>query len=203
MEHAVGDAVSKSIQRSHQIWGRTIMAFDYDVYGPFEIPQTDRRNRVSKDDLKEKFWRDTVADEDEDLPYACGVYVFTVRAGKGALPWYVGSANRQTFQQECFQSHKLVYYNDILAARRGTPLLYLIPRLTDQRRFSRPSTSQAGHADIAFLEKLLIGFALSRNQDLCNIKDTKLHSQVTVPGILNSTRNSSLSAKSLKAVLGL
>lgn len=49
---------------------------------------------------------------------ACGCYVFSIRAGRGVLPWYVGKAEKQSFRAECFAAHKLNIYNKGLANER-------------------------------------------------------------------------------------
>jgi len=178
------------------------MTTDYQIFGPFELPQTSSHNRLDDKKIKKDFW-DQVELEVDGLPNACGCYIFAVRAGKGALPWYVGKASRQSFKQECLQSHKLVKYNEILNKRRGTPLLFLISKVTPTGKFSSKSNSKNGYPDIDFLERLFIGMSLNRNKELLNLKDTKLYSQITVPGILNSKSNSTKSSKELKAVLGI
>jgi len=177
-------------------------AMNFDVFGPFELPQTKRRNRIDDTRIKHEFW-DNVDTRVNGLPEACGCYVFSIRAGKGTLPWYVGKAAKQTFRKECIQPHKLVKYNRILDQRRGTPLLYLVARMTPTGRYSNMSTSTKGYADVDFLERLFIGMSLSRNRDLLNNQDTKMYGQITVPGILNSHGKTTKAAGGLKSVLGI
>ena len=37
---------------------------------------------------------------------------------------------------------------------------------------------------VEHLEKMLIGMALARNPELKNLKDTKLHKEMTLPGLI-------------------
>ena len=178
------------------------MTIEYKIFGPFELPQTEKRNRIDDKKIKNEFW-ERVDIEENDLPEACGCYIYSIRAGKGALPWYVGKAAKQTFKQECLQAHKLVKYNEILNKRSGTPLLYFVAKITPTGRFSSIAGSKNGYVDIDFLERLFIGMSLNRNRDLLNLKDTKLYSQITVPGILNSRKKPDKAARQLKSVLGI
>ena len=78
----------------------------YDVFGPFKIPRTENRQRVDRRGLRD-FWNEveTLRQRNESLASASGCYIFAIRAGKGAKPWYVGQATK-TFRQECFTPHK-------------------------------------------------------------------------------------------------
>ena len=127
-----------------------------------------------------------------------------MRAGKGMRPWYVGKAQRQTFNQECFRSDKLVYYSETISGRQGTPVMFLIAKETPNRdNYANPSKTKTGHRDIDFLEQHLIGKALNRNWELCNIKSTKMYSELVVPGVFNSPKgNPGAAAKQLKILLG-
>jgi hypothetical protein len=130
------------------------------------------------------FWK-KVRKEDEDLPDACGCYLFALQNGANIVAWYVGKTERRTFYQECFQATKINYYNETLIDHNGTPLLFLLPRLTNSgNRFSKPT--RTGYRDIDFLETLMIGMALERNPSLTNIKKTKLLREMVVPGVINS-----------------
>lgn len=86
---------------------------------------------------------------------------------------------------------------------RGTPVLYLVARLTAQGRYyCRPSVS--GYKDIDFLENYLIGAALAHNPDLLNKRGTKLLREICVPGILNSRQgNPGRAAVDVRQILGL
>jgi len=136
-----------------------------------------------KDSLN-SFWARVDAQLDDDVSLGIGCYVFSVRAGKGTLPWYVGKAEKQSFRFECFSAHKLNHYNNIVAARKGTPLLTLIAKYSPTRRLVKPGNSE--HRDIDFLETMMISAAIRRNPDVLNVRDTKLLRELTVPGMLNT-----------------
>jgi len=156
----------------------TLMRFD--VFGGFPIDRKPNRHGVFDKD----FWKQ-VSNSDENLPGACGCYVFAVQNGKNIVAWYVGKTEKRTFEKECFQAAKINYYNELLVDHRGTPLLFLLPRLTGSgRKFSKPT--RTGYRDIDFLETLLIGMALERNRDLMNVKKTTLLKAMIVPGVINS-----------------
>jgi hypothetical protein len=54
------------------------------------------------------------------------------------------------------------------------------------KKFSKPTN--AGYRDIDFLQTLLIGMALERNDNLLNVRDTKLLREMVAPGVINSPR---------------
>jgi len=112
-------------------------------------------------------------------------------------------AEKQSFRQECFTAHKIVQYDASLNEVSGIPSIIFLARRTPSCQFSAPS--ERGHRDIRMLEKLLIGSAVSRNQDLRNIKDTKILREMNVPGILNSEQGQARadSVQSLKKALGI
>ena len=173
---------------------------DYEVFGPYELPQNAKRNRICNDKHSlDAFW-EIVNTDKEDLSEAIGCYVFALRAGKGAKPWYVGKSVKQTFKRECLQSHKLVKYNDVLNNQRGTPLIYFLPRMTPKGSFSKPSKAKKSLSDVDFLERLLIGYSLNRNAKILNTKDT-IYGLISVPGILNMRKPPSKAAQSLRKVI--
>jgi hypothetical protein len=91
----------------------------------FDIPVIVQRRggrRVDDDSLK-KFWQET-----GEVAEQHGCYVFSMRAGRGEKPWYVGKASRLSFATECFGAHKLNIYNGILGNMKGRPrLTFVIP----------------------------------------------------------------------------
>jgi len=158
---------------------------EYYPYGQFVIPKTAKNRIDTSKAAMSAFWA-TVEKEKKGLPEAVGCYVFSIRAGRGLLPWYVGLAEKQSFHKECFTIHKLVHYNNTIAARKGTPVLTLVPKFTSTGRFAKRGKN--GHSDIQFLEKMLIGLAVRRNVNLVNIKHTNLLKKMIVPGVLNTPR---------------
>ncbi len=116
---------------------------------------------------------------------ACGCYVFSIRAGRGVLPWYVGKAEKQSFRAECFAAHKLNIYNKVLANRKGgTPLLTFVAKHTPNWAIVSPRGSN--QKDIQFLEDFLIASAIQRNPRLVNIRSTKMLKDMIVHGVLNT-----------------
>ena len=130
------------------------------------------------------FWANLDARLEGEVSEGIGCYIFSVRAGRGVLPWYVGKAEKQSFRSECFAAHKLNHYNNIVASRRGTPLLTLVAKYTPTDRLVKPGNSD--HRDISFLETMLISAAIRRNPEVFNVRDTKLLREMTVPGMLNT-----------------
>ena len=112
---------------------------------------------------------------------------FGVRSSRGTKPWYVGKAEKQPFRKECVTDNKLrIYYESLARYQRGTPVLHFIVRVTATGRISKPTRST--YDDIRALETMLIGRALSRNPNLCNVASTKILREMQVPGLLNDTR---------------
>jgi hypothetical protein len=152
----------------------------FQVYGGFEIARKPNRHGV----FDNSFWHQ-VTDKHEDLPDACGCYIFALQHGNNIVSWYVGKTEKRTFHKECFQATKINYYNEVLVDHTGTPLLFLLARMTGSgRKFSKPTHS--GYRDIDFLETMLIGMALEQNENLTNVKNTKLLREMVVPGVINS-----------------
>ena len=172
----------------------------YDVFGPFEIPRTENRQRVDRKSLRH-FWNEVEAlrQKNEGLASASGCYIFAIRAGKGAKPWYVGQATK-TFRQECFTPHKLVHYNEVLTERKGTPILFLLARMTPTGRFA----NKLGAREADWAENLLIHHCLRANDDLLNIRGTAFSTEVVIPGLLNSPQaRRSREARDLRGLLNL
>lgn len=153
----------------------------FSVHGGFEIDRKQNRHGNFGN-----VWK-AVKEVNEDLLDACGCYIFAMQNGENIVAWYVGKTEKQTFYKECFGATKINYYNEILIDHNETPLLFLLPRLTDAgTKFSKPTES--GYRDIDFLEKLLIGRALERNPALANVKETTLLREMVVPGVRDTNR---------------
>jgi hypothetical protein len=171
---------------------------NYQPFGPFKMPTNGKQvNRHAS----AAFWS-KVDQHDSGLSSAVGCYIFAIRAGRGAKPWYVGKTERQTFKGETWSAGKLNIYNEALNSRmRGSGILYLIAKRTRTGRFAKPR--QGGIGDIRVLENLLIGSCLARNSDLLNAKQIKHLRTIVVPGYMNDLRGApSTSAKKLAKLLG-
>ncbi len=163
----------------------------YEVCGPFELGRQANRHGL----FERSFW-EHVETAKPGLSKACGCYVFALKNGDNIKAWYVGKAEKQSFVSECFSSGKRLIFNEVLVDRNGTPLLFLIPRLTSSGRLCHPTSS--AYRDIEFLETMLIGIALEENAELFNVRKTKYLREMKVPGIINSAQ-----ARPTNAVIGL
>jgi hypothetical protein len=76
------------------------------------------------------------------------------------------------------------------------PSLLFAARITSRGRFSQ--AVPAGELD--WLEKMMIGAAMNRNDELTNKKDTKLLRELRVPGFLGSLGVGHATAKSIQAL---
>ena len=93
----------------------------YEVFDPFKLhkngPLVNRR-------MCARFWQ-SVEQGEPGLAKAVGCYVFGIRAGRGAKPWYVGKTEMRSFKGECLTPDKLNKYNEALNGRRsGTAIPY-------------------------------------------------------------------------------
>ena len=174
----------------------------YENVGPFELPVDEHGDFLIGDsEAPRRFFVDTDA-EVPGLSKACGCYVFAMRSARGTTPWYVGKAERTVFGTECFNAQNRNTYFNHTRKRKGTPLLFLIARMTPTRQFSKPYAK--GTPDVDFLELLLIGAAATRNPDLLDVKRTQLYKKLKVPGFFNAMEPPfSPSTEALRRTLGL
>jgi len=159
----------------------------FDMFGPFELTRTGG----SIGSRQTALWG-AVRDASEMYEYertglerAIGCYAFGLKNGDSLKPWYVGmTIAERGFRGEVLQKHKLQHYNEAMNGRHGTPLLFLMPLLTPEGRFS--SNRSSNKPLIEWVEKMLFGVALRRNPDCRNQRNTKNLRQVVVHGIFNS-----------------
>ena len=169
----------------------------YEVHGPFKVPRN-RRLIDHSPVARRTFW-ETVDDCETGLSKAVGCYVFCI----GRRPWYVGVAERQAFDRECFALHKIVAFNSALnKVAKGQPQLVLISKMTNSGRFAKPTTN--AHKSSQFLEDMMIGMALAANPEIVNVKGTKFSKELVVPGVINTPLGKwkKTSVKFLKSALG-
>jgi len=170
-------------------------------HAPFEVPRGERGLIATNKKQFGEFWERVDEELDEDISGSIGCYIFSIRAGKGILPWYVGLAEKQSFKKECFTPHKINHYNNAIAGRKGTPLLTLVSKYTPGNKNVGPTGG--AHRDIQHLETMLIANCLSRNVALLNIRDTKLLREMTVPGLINGGKGKpTASVAMFKALIG-
>ncbi|RYY84788.1 MAG: hypothetical protein EOO15_18560 [Chitinophagaceae bacterium] len=147
------------------------------------------------------FWAEIDEGIAEGLSGAIGCYIFSIRAGKGSRPWYVGLAEKQSFKKECFTPHKINHYNNAIASRKGTPMLTLLAKYTRNDKLVSPTGSS--HRDIQNVETMLIANCLRKNPDLLNMRDTKLLREMIVRGMLNDVKGKpTASIMSFKTLIG-
>ncbi len=123
-------------------------------------------------------------------------YVFSLRAGRGERPWYVGKAARQVFQKECFTPDKLSKFNPVLSKRKGTPLL----RFVFHKKSGRGKwATKAIHE----LEGYLIGLAYARNSSLLNRQRLPRQKWYISRVVASGKGRPSHGSASLKGLLGV
>ena len=158
---------------------------NFDSCGPFEFP------RVREGRWRINFWQE-VEESWIGLSNAVGCYAFCIDNGHTLRPWYVGQTLAQGgFEAEVFTQHKLEHYTLILdpgdeqrGRRRGRPSIILFPLVTDNWELSASRNRSRPYVD--WLEKTLIGMALSRNPDIANIGNTLFHRQVYLNGVIGA-----------------
>jgi len=172
----------------------------FETYGPYRLERNDQGLLAATAADRRSFW-DSVDEETPELSYACGCYIFSIRAPRGSRPWYVGKAEKSTFRRECLTAHKINHFNQAIAGRRGYPELTLLAQVTPRDKFRKPTNSK--RKAIRELETMLIGMGVSRNRDLLNIQKTKMLRELSVRGFLNTQRlATSGPAKALRDLFG-
>ena len=106
----------------------------YTIHGPFEIKKSKNGLVDKSSSAKKTFWTN-IEITDPSLSSSSGCYLYAIRAAKGIKPWYVGLADKQPFQTECFAAHKINIYNEALAGKKGTPLLFFVAKRTKKGKF--------------------------------------------------------------------
>lgn len=159
---------------------------NFTVHGPFEIKRNRKSKILVRKECKQSFAETLDQENINGLSMSCGCYIFGLKSGRGMTPWYVGKTNKQTFIEECFDHHKINYYNEVISISKGTPVLFLLAKKTNKDKFCKPSKNVS--SEVKFLENLLIGLAINKNKNLLNIKQTNALRNLSVPGIINSPK---------------
>ena len=176
---------------------------NYEVYGAFDVPRKrSARGQWVLDltaEAQRGFWRE-VDGRVPGLPDALGCYLFSIRAGGGIRPWYVGQTTR-AFRRECFTADKQNVYHEVLNDMgRGTPILLFVARRTDGGGFSRA----VDQGEVDFAENLLMQLAYGDNPALRNSKGLRAMRRMVIPGVLNSRPGAlSSGARQLRSALGI
>jgi hypothetical protein len=167
----------------------------FEVHGPFdveyEISKRGRGGRAKKiisSECASRFWAQ-LPEKHSHLAGHKGCYVFTLRAGRGSMAWYVGKTEKKkrTLKQEVFAEEKRRKYKPILSkSKRRSPELYFLIRAPGQGRLG---------SVIDDLETLLIWTAVHRNPKLINKRKRKTQpaklvrivNNICIKGLLNCT----------------
>ena len=73
-------------------------------------------------------------------------------------------------------------FNELLDGRHGKAELYLLPLVTGGGKFAAPNHS------IDYLETVLIGRGIERNENLLNISKTRMKRRLEIVGVMNTSR---------------
>jgi hypothetical protein len=164
--------------------------FEFSVSDAFAI-ETDKRpgGRRLHEKAVEMFWQTAAATFGKKR----GCYVFSMRAGKGYTPWYVGKAT-VSFKQEIFTAEKLRKYGDaLLETKKGTPVVFFV---------CRPSGKGVpGPQTIDDLENYLIRTCSYKNENLIN-KHKRPKELWAVRGVFNSGVKPSKAALAFRSAIG-
>ena len=95
-------------------------------------------------------------------------------------PHYVGQArSKKGFSGETCSPRNCINYNRVIHGTKGTPIILLLAR-PKPKRFG---FALSGKRELDFLEKMIIGMALAKNDDLINVHHTKNLKEITIPGV--------------------
>ncbi len=159
----------------------------FDMYGPFEVARVGGSVLARQTQMWAAVRKGCAhfGYEETELERAIGCYAFGLKVAENDLrPWYIGMTTcDRGFRGEVFQKHKRDHYDTVLRTRRGEPVMFLMPLLTPEGRFSR----DRGTAKplIQWVEKMLFGVALRVNPHCRNQRDTKFLREVQVRGVFN------------------
>lgn len=159
----------------------------YSVHGPFKMKKMHRAIAIDRSS-KSTFWSD-IESSVPGLSSGIGCYIFSLKNGVNAKPWYVGQTKRLSFKGEIFQAHKIRHYNAVLKTQNAKGIeFFFIAKRTPKGRLTKAQKGQkkTTHTDIDSVETMLIGAALDKNEKLRNIKSTKLFNKLIIPGFINS-----------------
>lgn len=170
---------------------------EFSIHGPFEVPRKEGYFQINNNkSFIEEFWLEVEKDQ-QGLSNAKGCYIFATQAAGGYTPWYIGLTSRQNFKGECFQSTKINYYNDGIYEKKGKPVIFLIAYRTNKKKFS----NSIARKELDFLESLLIGEALKKNEKLLNKQKTRYLREMIVPRLINSPQRAPTIAEKEFALL--
>lgn len=161
----------------------------FEVAGPFDI--TLPGNRIfDRKECSKKFFSGEVKKYGKEI----GCYVFSLRTGRGSLPYYVGKT-WNSFEGEAFAVHKISdHYQQIVGKHQGTPTMTFV--ILKKVRGRTPETV------IKELEKHLIQMAYMRNKNLSN-KQSLPKTRWAIKGVVSSGRGAPTAAENtFKQLMG-
>ena len=161
----------------------------FEVVGPFDIELPPNRIFDRKECSKRFF-----SGEAKKCGREIGCYVFSLRTGRGSLPYYVGKT-WNSFEGESFAAHKISdHYQQIVSRHQGTPTMTFV--ILKKARGRTPETV------IKELEKHLIQMAYTRNKNLNN-KQNLPKTRWSIKGVVSSGRGApTASEDSFKQLMG-
>lgn len=189
----------------------------YKPYGPFEIHlhHGARKTRIDNEDIA-AFWENVSKMEvrihergkrsrfEHTLANACGIYIFSVRKENKETIWYVGKAQKQSFEEECFTGHKLKHYHSVIRNQTASRfMMYLIARMSTPTVLSNPTEAESsGYPEMDFVERMFIDYGFKSNNKIRNKQETKIPGELVVEGFYNSKDRRRTPTKSLFESLG-
>jgi hypothetical protein len=172
------------------------MATDLLVIGHIEIPYktTGTGNKIKQitSENRAKFFKN---EKFHTVSKKQGCYIFTLKAGLGFTPWYVGKT-KNSMLNECMTDGKLKHYNEVLfEGKNGKPAMFFIVPSGNKKKVPTKIIGE--------IETFLIQNARIQNKKIKNKQKVK-PPRWSIKGVVNNTKgNPSKEAKVLKKLMGL
>lgn len=163
------------------------------VKGPFEVPIKIQQTGAKTID-KEKL--DKLANRCPTFR-KIGCYVFSLKAGKGSKPLYVGKTESQTIFDEAFgHRNKNLVTEALNEQKRGKLQIWTVT----QHSARGPKNKSA----IGEIEKVVTSWAVEKNPNLLNSHNTKKGDSWSIKGVQPSSRGTrSQEATAFRKMMGL
>ena len=159
------------------------------VSGPIPVPV--KRQKTGCREVVEEELKNL---EDETLSkYGC--YIFSMKAGKGWTPWYVGKATQQRIFHRISSKDNILNMVKALNRQQGTLEIWTVTQVRGAPRAVN---------EIGAIEKELIELASIKNPKLLNTQNKSKKRNWSIEGIIQPNRGPrSKEAKSFRKVIGL
>jgi hypothetical protein len=173
------------------------MSACFKVYGPFEIPN---KQKIYDPAQQEAFWTACEVEEDNyELSFAKGIYLFSLRNATNYTPQYVGMTSRD-FRTEVFNDRNLLRIITTIAKDRGVLCLHLLARPKDvQRGFSKDVNDK----ELYWIEDFIQQMCRMKNPDLCNISKSTFLLKASIEGLSDGTSHRGDRIKSFRNAVGI